>query len=48
MRQPFAEVQRDYEAAMASLDKAKDEDDDSRVMFYEIAVRNLFYNEWID
>ncbi len=42
LRRPFAEVQRDYEAAMASLDKAKDEDDDSRVMFYEIVVRNLF------
>ncbi len=42
LRRPFAEVQHDYEAAMASLDKAKDEDDDSRVMLYEIAVCNLF------
>ena len=42
LRRPFAEVQRDYEAAMLSLQKAKDEDDASRVMFYEIAVRNLF------
>ncbi len=42
LRRPFAEVQRDYEAAMLSLQKAKDEDDASRVMFYEIAVCNLF------
>ncbi len=42
LRRPFAEVQRDYEAAMVLLEKAKDDDDDSRVMFYEIAVCNLF------
>ncbi len=42
LRRPFAEVQRDYEAAMASLDTARSQDDDSRVMFYELAVHNLF------
>jgi hypothetical protein len=42
LRRPFAEVQRDYEAAMVSLERAKDDDDDSRTMFYELAVRNLF------
>jgi hypothetical protein len=42
IRRPFAEVQRDHEAVMLSLQKAKDDDDDSRVMFYEIAVHNLF------
>ncbi len=39
---PIAEVQRDYKAAMASLQRAKDDNDDSRVMFSEIAVCNLF------
>ena len=42
LRRPFAEVQRDYEAAMVSLDTAKSQDDDSRVMFYKLDVRNLF------
>jgi hypothetical protein len=42
LRRPFAEVQRDCEAAMVSSDRAKNEDDDSRVMFYELAVHNLF------
>jgi hypothetical protein len=42
LRRPFAEVQRDYEAALVSLDTARSQDDDSRVMFYELAVRNLF------
>ncbi len=34
LRCPFAEVQRDYEAAMVSLERAKDDNDDSRAMFY--------------
>jgi hypothetical protein len=38
---PFAEVQRDYEATMVSLERAKDDNDDSRAMFYELAVHNL-------
>jgi hypothetical protein len=42
LRRPFAEVQRDYEAAMVSLDTARSQDDESRIMFYELAVRNLF------
>ena len=42
LRRPFAEVQRDYEASMLALERAKEGNDDSRVMFYELAVRNLF------
>jgi hypothetical protein len=42
LRRPFSEVQRDYESSMQSLQVAKDENDQSRVMFYEMAVRNLF------
>jgi hypothetical protein len=42
LRRPFAEVQRDYEVSMLALERAKDDNDDSRVMFYELAVRNLF------
>lgn len=39
---PFAEVRRDYESSMLALERAKDDDDDSRVMFYDLAVHNLF------
>ena len=42
LRRPFGEVQRDYEASMQSLQMAKDDNDQSRIMFYELAVRNLF------
>jgi hypothetical protein len=42
LRRTFAEVQRDNESSMISLQRAKDDDDTSRVMFYEMAGRNLF------
>ncbi len=35
-------MQRDYEASMLALERAKDDNDESRAMFYELAVRNLF------
>ena len=42
LRRSFAEVQRDYESSLLSLDKAKEDNDEARVMFYELAVHNLF------
>ncbi len=41
-RHPLAEVQRDYESSMLALERAKGDNDDSRVMFYELAIHNLF------
>jgi len=41
-RRPLAEVQRDYESSMLALERAKGDNNDSRVMFYELAVCNLF------
>jgi hypothetical protein len=34
-------VQRDYEVSMQSLQMAKDDNDESRIMFYELAFHNL-------
>jgi hypothetical protein len=42
LRRTFAELQRDYESSMISLQRAKDDNDTSRVMFYEMTVCNLF------
>jgi hypothetical protein len=39
---PFAEVQRDYKTSMLALERARGDNDDSRVKFYELAVHNLF------
>ncbi len=39
LRRPFGKVQRDYKA---SLQSAKDDNNESRIMFYEMALCNLF------
>jgi hypothetical protein len=39
---PFAAAQRDYISSMLALERAKGDNNDSRVMFYELAVCNLF------
>jgi hypothetical protein len=35
-------VQRDYETSMLALERAKGDNNNSRVMFYKLAVCNLF------
>ncbi len=46
LQPPFAEVQRDCEASKLALERAKDNNDNSRVMFYELAVYNFFMDHF--
>lgn len=41
LHQSFHDVQADYESSFASLDRARSDNDDARVSFYEMACRNL-------
>ena len=41
MHRPIRDVQKDYEDFLNALDKARSDNDEARILFYDTACRNL-------